>query len=394
MKVTQIANILNSTIKEVLGEEAVTTEDLSNIVDLGKEVINTDNVDNYVKKLVDRIGKTVFVNKLYTGGVPSVMMDKWEFGSVVEKISTEMPDAQESDSWKLENGKEYSQDVFYQPTVDVKFFNSKTTFEIAMSFTEKQVKESFTSVTELNGFYSMLQTAIQNSMTVKLDTLIMRTINNMIGETIVADFGTTPDYSKTGVKAVNLANLYKQQTGKTVSLNNAFSDPDFIRFASYIISLYKDRLSKISKLFNVGGKERFTSATDLHLIILSDFAKASDVYLSSNVIHNEQVSLPTYESVPYWQGTGVNYELGQTSNINIKTSAGNTINVTGVVGVMFDTQALGVSNLDSRVTSNYNAKAEFYNNYYKLDAGYYNDLNENFVVFFVGGTPAPEPAGE
>lgn len=394
MKVTQIANILNSTMKEVLGEETVTTEDLSNIVDLGKEVINTDNVDNYVKKLVDRIGKTVFVNKLYTGGVPSVMMDKWEFGSVVEKISTEMPDAQESDSWKLENGKEYSQDVFYQPTVDVKFFNSKTTFEIAMSFTEKQVKESFTSVTELNGFYSMLQTAIQNSMTVKLDTLIMRTINNMIGETIVADFGTTPDYTRTGVKAVNLANLYKQQTGKTVSLNNAFSDPDFIRFASYIISLYKDRLSKISKLFNVGGKERFTSATDLHLIILSDFAKASDVYLSSNVIHNDQVSLPTYESVPYWQGTGVNYELGQTSNINIKTSAGNTINVTGIVGVMFDTQALGVSNLDSRVTSNYNAKAEFYNNYYKLDAGYYNDLNENFVVFFVGGTPAPEPAGE
>lgn len=394
MKVTQIADILNSTMKEVLGEETVTTEDLSNIVDLGKEVINTDNVDNYVKKLVDRIGKTVFVNKLYTGGVPSVMMDKWEFGSVVEKISTEMPDAQESDSWKLENGKEYSQDVFYQPSVDVKFFNSKTTFEIAMSFTEKQVKESFTSVTELNGFYSMLQTAIQNSMTVKLDTLIMRTINNMIGETIVADLGKKPDYSKTGVKAVNLANLYKQQTGKTVSLNNAFSDPDFIRFASYIISLYKDRLSKISKLFNVGGKERFTSATDLHLIILSDFAKASDVYLSSNVIHNEQVSLPTYESVPYWQGTGVNYELGETSNINIKTSAGNTIDVTGVVGVMFDTQALGVSNLDSRVTSNYNAKAEFYNNYYKLDAGYYNDLNENFVVFFVGGTPAPEPAGK
>ena len=392
MKVTQIANILNSTIKEVLGEKTVTTEDLSNIVDLGKEVIDTDNVDNYVKKLVDRIGKTVFVNKLYTGGVPSVMMDKWEFGSVVEKISTEMPYAQESDSWKLENGKEYSQDVFYQPTVDVKFFNSKTTFEIAMSFTEKQVKESFTSVTELNGFYSMLQTAIQNSMTVKLDTLIMRTINNMIGETIVDDLGVKPDYSKTGVKAVNLANLYKQQTGKTVELNNAFSDSDFIRFSSYIISLYKDRLSKISKLFNVGGKERFTSANDLHLIILSDFAKASDVYLSSNVFHNEQVSLPNYESVPYWQGTGVNYELAQTSNINIKTSAGNTINATGVVGVMFDTQALGVSNLDSRVTSNYNAKAEFYNNYYKLDAGYYNDLNENFVVFFVGGTTAETPA--
>ena len=59
-----------------------------------------------------------------------------------------------------------------------------------------------------------------------------------------------------------------------------------------------------------------------------------------------------------------------------------------ILGVMFDRDAVGVANLDRRTTTAYNAKAEFYNNWYKMDAGYYNDLNENFVVFFIGETLA------
>lgn len=155
MKVTQIYEIMNSTMKEILGEEVVIQEDLSNIVDLGKEVIDSENVDNYVKKLVNHIGKVVFNNRLYKGGVPSVMVDSWEFGSILEKVTTEMPKATESDTWKLIDGQNYSPDVFYQPKVSAKFFNSMVTFEVPMSFTERQVKESFSNVNQLNGFISM-----------------------------------------------------------------------------------------------------------------------------------------------------------------------------------------------------------------------------------------------
>lgn len=384
MKVTQIASLLNSTLPEILGSDVVVNEDLSNVVDLGKQVVDTDNVDNYVKKLVNHIGKVIFTDRLYNGNVPSVLMDSWEFGSILEKVSADLPEAQESDTWKLENGKEYSQDVFYQPQVSAKFFNSKTTFEIPLSFTDKQVKESFSDVTQLNGFLSMLETSVANAMTIRVDNLIMKTINNMTAETLVSELGAKPDTSKTGVRAVNLLALYTQATGKTVSVENAMTDPDFIKFASYQIGIYKDRISKISTLFNVGGKERFTPSDNNHLVLLSDFAKASDVFLASDTYHNEKVALPENETVPFWQGSGTKYAFEDTSSIDVKTSSGKTVKFGGIIGVMFDTNALGVSNLDQRVTSNYNAKAEFYTNYYKMDAGYYNDLNENFVVFFVG----------
>lgn len=384
MKMTQIYEIMNSTMTEILGESATVQEDLTNIVDLGKTVIDTDNLDSYVKKLVNHIGKVVFTNRLYKGGVPSVVLDSWEFGSILEKITADMPDATESDSWKLENGKDYSPDIFYQPKVDAKFFNSRVTFEVPLSFTEMQVKQSLSSITQLNGFISMLETAVENSITVKTENLIMKTINNMIAETL-HDSGITSETATTttDVKAVNLLYSYNQLNGTSLTAEKAIKDSNFIKFASYTISLYKDRISKISKLFNVGKKARFTPESELHLVLLSDFANASMVYLESDTFNNELVKLPKYESVPYWQGSGTEYEFNEVSKINVKCASGTLVEQTGIIGVMFDTNALGVSNLDKRVTTNYNPKAEFYNNFYKVDAGYYNDLNENFVVFFV-----------
>lgn len=395
MEVKQIYTIINSVSGEVLGKTDIVTDDLKGIVDLGTEVFNQNAVDNYVKSLVNHIGKVIFVNRPYAGKVPSVLMDAWEFGSVLEKISADVPEAEENDTWDLTDGKTYSQDVFHKPTVTAKFFNSKVTFEVSVSITERQVKESFSNAAQLNGFISMIYAAVEKSMTIKADALIMRTINNMIAETVLADavkFGgeagdlTGANLSNASTaRCVNLLKLYNDKTGASAKLTaaKAITDPDFIRFASYVMGTYADRLQSISTLFNVGGKERFTPKDMLHVVLLSDFAKAAQTYLYSDTFNRGDVLLPPAETVPFWQGSGQNYEFASTGNINIKESGGAAVKISGVLGVMFDRDALGVCNLDRRVTTNYNAKAEFFNNYYKFDAGYFNDTNENFVVFFI-----------
>ena len=378
MKVTQLKDIVNSATSEVLGKTDVVNDDLSNLVDVGNEIFNTENVDNYVKKLIDRIGQVIFVNRLYAGGVPSVLMDSWEYGSVVEKISVDMPEADENDSWNLQDGQTYSQDTFYQPKVSAKFFNSKVTFDVKLSFTTEQVKESFSNVNELNGFVSMLETGVKNSMTVKLDSLIMRTINNMTGQIL---------NSANGLQKVNLLTEYNAVSGQTLTANKALMDKDFLKFASLTIKKYQARITKMSTLFNAGGKARFTTTDNLHTVLLSDFADSAEVYLLSDTYHNDTVSLPNHETVPYWQGSGKSYAFDDISKIDVKIDAGNktpkAVTQTGILGVMFDTNALGVSNLNQRTTTSYNARAEFYTNYYKMDAGYFNDLNENFVVFYI-----------
>ena len=388
MEVKQIYTLMNSVSKEVLGKTDLIQEDLTGIVDMGTEVFNQNAIDNYVKSLVNHIGKVVFVNRPYSGKVPSVLMDAWEFGSVMEKISADIPQAEENESWKLTDGTEYKQDIFHKPTVTAKFFNSKVTFEVPVSITERQVKESFSSAAQLNGFLSMIYNAVDKSMTIKTDALIMRTINNMIAETLDADKaafgGATVNYSSAStVRCVNLLKLYNTAKGAKLTAATAILDPEFIRFAAYQMGLYADRLGSISTLFNVGGKERFTPKDALHTVLLSDFAKAAQAYLYADTYHNEQVLLPKAETVPSWQATGKDYAFANVSKIDVKSASGKNISISGVLGVMFDRDALGVTNSDKRVTTNYNAKAEFFNNYYKFDAAYFNDTNENFVVFFI-----------
>lgn len=391
MKVEQIHLLMNNVTSEVLGKTDIVKEDLSNVVDLGKEIFDNASVDNYVKSLVNHIGKVIFVNRPYSGNIPSMLMDSWEFGSVLEKISADIPNATENDSWNLTDGETYSQDVFYKPSVSAKFFNSKVTFEVPMSFTELQVKESFSSVAQLNGFISMIYNAVDKSMAIKIDSLVMRTINNMIANTVNSELANTVNSEalanhSNGIKAVNLLKDYNAKFGTELTVDKALTTPEFIRYASFVVSTYKDRLSKISTLFNVGGKERFTPSDMLNIVMLSDFKNSASVYLESDTYHNDLVALPNCESVPYWQGSGKTYSFADTSKIDVAIPNGSTtkdVSVTGILAIMYDRDSMGVCNTDRRVTTNYNAKAEFYNNYYKFDASYFNDLNENFVVFYI-----------
>ena len=380
MKVTQIKDLVNSSLKEVNGSSVLLKEDLSNVVDIGKELLNNDDVDNFVKKLVDRVGKTVFNDRVYQGSAPSVLMDAWEYGSVVEKIDSDLPNVEENDSWKLENGKSYDQDIFYQPKVSAKFFNSKTTFDIPMSFTKTQVESAFSSPTELNSFISMLMVKTQNAMTVNLDGLIMKTINNFTANVINA---------KKGMQVVNLLDMYNKTAQTKVTVDNALTSPDFIKFANLMINTYRDRLTKMSTLFNQAGLNKFTPVDNQHLVILSDLASASKVYLESDTYNQDNVKINNYDTVPYWQGSGTTYGFKDTSKIDIAIKDGTQtkeVIQTGILGVLFDTSALGVSCQNPRTTTAVNARAEFYTNFNKYDAMYFNDLNENFVVFMIADT--------
>lgn len=388
MKVEQIYALMNDITAEILGESSIIAEDLSNVVDVGTQVFNATDVDNYVKSLVNHIGKVIFVNRPYAGAAPSVLMDSWEFGSVLEKIQADMPHSSENEEWELEDGVSYDPNVFYQPKVSAKFFNKRVTFEVDMSFTQKQVKESFSSAEQLNGFLSMLYNAVDKAMTVRFDGLVMRTINFIAAATVKDDYADlTALGASSGVKAINLLKLYNDRftaVGDTpLTAAKALTTPEFIRFAAYQMGLVANRLTRISTLYNVEGKERFTPSDLLHVVLLNDFAQAADAYLQSDTYHNEFTKLPQAEVVPYWQGSGTGYAFADISKIYAQIDDDTTVTVPGVLGVMFDRDALGVTCIDRDVRSHYNPKANFYSNFYTFTAGAFCDTSEQAVVFFI-----------
>ncbi len=384
MKVNQVYEFVNSATNQTLGTSAILKEDLSNVVDVGQQIINADALDAFVKSLINHIGRVIFVDRVYNTAVPDILRDGWEFGSILEKISGGLYSAETNDSWNLVDKKSYEEHIFYQPTATAKFWNSKDTFQIPISIAERQVKQSFSNESQLNGFVSMIYNDVRKSLTVKIDELVMRVINTLIGQTIASDYPSADYATKSGVRAINLLKKYNDAYGTTLTAEAAYRNPDFIRFAAFEMSVVSDRLTKINTVYNIGGQPRFTPKELQKTILLAEFEKAAGVYLYSDIYHNEFVRLPNSESVPYWQGSNQDYGFNGVSSINVTLPDGTTeVNVSGILGVIFDRDAAMVCNQDMHVTTSYSARAEFFTSYYKSETSLFADFNEQCVVFFI-----------
>ena len=383
MKIKQVYEIVNDAQKEVLGTESVLQEDLSDVVSIGESIANANLYDKYVGALLNRIAKNIFSIRAYSGRAPKVLMDSWEFGSIVQKVHVALPDAEENESYELVDGATYNQDQFYKPSVSVKIWNQKTTFEIPLSIAEIQLKQSFNGAEEMARFISMLYLAVENSLTLKFDALIMRTINNFIGATI--------HDNAVGTRVVKLLTEYNTIHGLTgadaLTQAKALYDKEFLRFCAYRIKQVATRMSNYSTLFNIGGTEKHTPRDMLHIVMLDYLDAGVSAFLQSDTFHEELVKLPDADVISCWQGTGTSFALTDTSKVYVqvldKTGTKRSVQQSYVVCAMFDRDALGVTAMNKRVKGHVNDKAEFYNYWYKEDAGFFNDYNENFVVFIV-----------
>lgn len=376
MEIKQVYTLVNDALSESVGASALITEDLSNLVDAGNAIFDNNSFDAFSRSLVDHVGRMVFVDRKYRGFGYSLMMDGWEYGAVMQKVSSEIPHATENESFNLVNGATYDPHEFYGTNLTVKFFNKYVTFEIDKSFTERQLRSAFNSASELNGFVSMLYNEIDKGFTVALVNLARRNVNNMIGEVINA----------AGTNAINLLseyNLGPNAGGTPLTAAGALYDVEFLKFASKRILETSDRLTELSVLFNNGGAERFTPKDMQKVILLSEFQRSADTYLQSGTYHNEFTRLPDAEITNYWQGSGTGYALADTSAIDITTSEGNAVSATYILGVIFDRDAVGINCMERWVRTQPNAKADFVNYFYKMKAQYFNDFNENFVVFYL-----------
>lgn len=386
MKVSQIQTIVNGLRDQFIGKTDVANVDLTNLVDFGTELFDAASTDAVTGALVDHIGRMIFVDRKYAGFGANLLKDGWEFGAVLQKVRTQLKDAVKNESWDLQDGKSYDPNVYVKPFVANKFFSRKVTFEVDLSITDYQLKSAFTTAEQFNAFASMLFDGVDKTLTIAVSDLARATVSTLIAETLYNQYpdpaNTTPYSAASGVRAVNLLKEYNDMAGTTLTVGKCMSDKEFLRFASKYMGDYVHMLGDMSVLFNLGGTEKFTPVDRLHVMLLGQFESAAKFYLSSDTFHNDLVALPLHETVDSWQGIGQSKSFASLSSINVKNDT-HTVAASGIIGVMFDHDAAMICNQERRVKTNYNPKAEFTNYFYKQDASYFVDTDENCVVFFV-----------
>ena len=391
MKIKQLTDVLNGTVSttgiidQTTGEAPVANEDLSNIVDIGKAVLDytgqsNDNFDSFMRNLIDQVGKITIVNRTYVSQAPNILKDSWEYGSIMQKVRVSVPDVRDNASWDLFNYPKTGGDAYpdpfelSKPGAKAKFYNSKNTYEIPITLADYQLKEAFQSASQFGAFISAIENRIRMKQTLCNDGLIMATIDNLIGLTL----------SGNGGKTINLLTAYNAIAPSSITADKALTDTEFLRFAAMTIAKYKKYVAQASAKYNAGNYLTFTPADKLKFIASTEFAKAMDAYLYADTYHNEFVELNGYNEVPFWQGSGTADGDRLTIDVSVDVNGVATeVKNTGVLAVMFDDEAAAVCNENYRTTSIYNPRGEYTNYFYKYDAMFMNDVEENCIVFTI-----------
>lgn len=386
MKQTDIHSFLSTVYGEVTGQTDVLKEDLSNIVDLGTTLFDNQTYkDAYVRAMFNTIGRWEFVERPYVGAAPDIERKDWEWGSIMSKSRTKDTTPKTNPSWHVEAGETVNQFEFNPPEVQTTLFNEAVDWEIDVSFMNKQLKQSFNDGSTMDRFLSMIRSKVNEDQTAHIDELKMRAINNFIGYRIARNKGV-----------FDVLTAYNNRFSQSLTEYNAPYDKDFLRFYAYQILLYKSRMRRRTANFidNEAGYTSFTPEEYNRIVVLDVFGEALKVYLQSDTFHDDMIKIGKFDTVSRWQGTGmgVTYPFAEISQINIEVSGlsgNNTVARSGIAGLMFDRDAIGIINEDREVEVAYDARGQYWNNFYKVTTRLYNDPAENGLIFVLGQGTLP-----
>ena len=384
--VIQIPALLNSLTEQTVGLKNITVTNAADIVALGNAVLsNPDNVDDFFGTLADRIGRTIFnVRLLELDSDLFLMMNTLEYGIILQKIYVDPQPASDNDTWGLEDGQDYSPFIINKPTVKQKLFTGMAVWSYDYTLPRAQMKTAFLGEEQIAAFISCIMAATENNIRLSLKNTARIAYANYIAQKLYASKQT----GTKGVAAIYVLADYNNLTGESLTPVVAMRTPAFLRYLAQQINLWYKRMADMSTLFNLDGYYRHTPARDMRVTVLQELSSAMNIYLQSDVFHNELTGLPNYTEVNFWQAEGTKYETATTSAISVQIEApdgtSQTVTQNGIVAVINDIEAIGMTVMNRDTTSQFNPRTRTENIFNKGEIQYYNDLSENGIVFSLG----------
>ena len=393
MKHVDVVELTQEAVAQTMGTDYMTDiGDFSGVnsyklIDIGKDVLDGGTIDVYAKKLLGLLGKMVIDAKSYEGaGIDSIFVDSFDWGSFVERVYFTPQDLIEDDMWNLIDGKVYENDhKFFAPKVGAKLFEEAKSITTPISIVEEQLRTAFTGWDQMNAFLSGIRTNVENTITLALQAYA----HMLIGCGIAVSSEGTGTAVHLVTEAIAGGILEAGTTYDTARYDEAFNI-----FCMERIKTIRDNMRIYSSAYNNGEIPTFTNESDNKMILLTQFENGLKFQGKRQVYNLDQIGIGDYETTPMWQGirettegTTTNFSWDICSSVSINADASNklglgtsAIEVNDVAGIIFDHRAMGVCPYRRKVTSQYTASADFWNEFHHLLVNYILDTNFNIVA--------------
>lgn len=376
MAVKQIYDIVNSVNSQTMGITDLTVVDEQGLISLGQTVLTTNGLaDTWLNSLAQRIGKTIISFREYKSKYSDMVLDSMQWGNIVQKIKVSMPEATEDESYSLVDGNSVDMYKVANPKVTQSFFTTETPYQFFVTIKRTQLEEAFTSEASMNGFIGAIYGEVQNAIELSLESLARNCINNFIGEKFKLNKGK-----------FNLLAMYNSETNNKLTVKTCLHDKEFLAYCVSRINLISKYMENMSTIYNDGTQTRHTPKSLQHLRILEDFESRLETVVQYQAFRDGYVKLNNYHTTSFWQ----NIKYPDYIKINI-ASSGTVIDQANIIAILYDRDALGLYKKDSwNSTTPFNSAGGYYNTYYHHKELYFNDLSENFVVFYLADTASDD----
>lgn len=380
--INQIYAVINAAAKEAYGGTAITVKDLRSLISLGDYVMNSSSADSkdvFTGKILDLVGKTVFVNRARKSSDLGLSKDEFEWGAILRKIRVKPIETRNNDEYNFD-GTGYNPFSVDIPAVDQKLFSKFGTISVEITITDEQLFTAFKGNEELSAFYSLIYKQMDDAISRSTETYDRLALDNFIGEKLVEQAAA----GNTKIHAVNLLAGFKAENpSSTLTASTCLKDKDFLRYAATEFQRWMANLETETDVFNSSdGYLSQTYGSYFRFYMLSMVKSLLENNLYSDTFHYNFNEVKGFKTVNFWQGPGTDFGFDSISKINVKTASNNVVEQGGILAVMMDEDA---------VATYYNrAKSESWRvpkvgtkHYRAWTKAYLNDLYENGIIFYI-----------
>lgn len=377
----QVSKIINLASKIVIGEKAPEVQDSATLVSLGEKILPYDSLSiNFIAALFARIGKTIIETRAYRSKLSFLMYDDFEWGGIVQKIDTDVPDAVDDASLELTEGQSIDMYIVAKPSATMKFFYNKSTYTFFMTIQRKWLKDAFTSLAAMGAFLKALETKMRNKL---------ERANENMGRLTLGNLACLAYDTPREIKLITEFNTLGGTTSPITSWKDALygqNSAAFLRFMSGRMQDVATEFGDNTVLWNAEKKEKFTNPEERVFVVPTEVTTAMKTNVLWNAFHRDVLELGNNAELSFFTSPEPDKRMSLKQRVNTaaygETPNYKDIEIEALAGVMFDKRAAGTYRTNTEVaTTPYNARGRYTNTFWHEDNMWFNDTGEQHAIF-------------
>lgn len=385
MSFEQIATVLNAVNAQATGAAPVAMVNTSDFVSVAQTVLKA-GYDPVINAISQVIGRNIFSNRPYNRKFKGLEMDRSRWGAITRKFSPVDLVAENAIRFTMADGTHPDMFEVNKPDILQTNFYGQNVFDIQLrSIFRDQLDSAFSGPDQFGEFYAMLTQNFNDVREQTIENMSRMTINNMIAGKMEADNGV-----------IYLIQEYNDATGSNVTASTVYSDANFNSFARWLAGFVETLAGRMSERsgeyqIQITGKtiNRHTPLEDLRVYLYAPLFNMIKTRVMTDAFNQDNLKIADTEMVNYWQSINapdtITVKPVYMQNDGTLTSPENQISAFGIVGVLFDRDAMGI-NIKSewQATSPFEARGGYWNPWYHMDVQFTNDFTEKCAVLVMG----------